>query len=101
MLAALLNGKQQGVIECQIVTSHTRAHAANHLRPVGGQSRSPVKVAAVGIESYSVRTFQRANKIGNGILREDEAPVHVIAGIEQNEDIGAGKGRTERFGRYF
>src|SRR2546426_821943 len=101
MLAGVLNRQQQRVIECRIVPSHTRAHAANHFRPVGGQSRSPVKVAAVRIESYSVRAFQRANEIGDGILCEDEAPVHVIAGIEQNEDIGAGKGRTERFGRFF
>src|SRR5205807_9501070 len=54
-----------------------------------------------GIESYFVRAFQRANEIGDGILREDKATVHVIAGIKQDEDIGASKGRTKRFGPVF
>src|SRR5207302_8381693 len=101
ILAGILNRQQQRVIERRIVPSHAGAHAAHHLRSVGSQSRGPVKVAAIGIERYFVRAFQRANEIGDGILREDKATVHVIAGIKQDEDIGASKGRAKRFGPVF
>ena len=49
------------------------------------------KIAAVGIERHAVRIIQGAYEFRDGILREHKATVaeHVIAGIEQDEYIGA------------
>src|SRR4029077_316489 len=75
------------------------ADTAHNPGTVSGQSRGAGKVATVRIESGLVHGLKRANEIGNGILREDEAAVHIVAGVEQNENIGPGEGCIEALGR--
>src|SRR6266850_3415098 len=98
-LSVVKESEQKSVVEGSIVPGHGRAHGAQYLRAVRSERRRPEEVTTVRIESYLVRAFEGTNEIRDSILRKDEPTIHVVAGIEQNEHIGAGDQRVERPGR--
>src|SRR5208283_6234329 len=95
ILGSILQREQQRVVECCFVSGDGRANGVQNLGPVGGKSSCPRKIAVVGIERNLVRALQRTNKLGNRILRKNEAAIKVVAGIKQNKYIGARYQRTE------
>src|SRR6267142_1376058 len=89
-LRRVLESEQKSVVESSIVPGHGRTHGAQYLRAVRSERRRPEEVTTVRIESYLVRAFEGTNEVRDSILRKDEPTIHVVAGIEQNEHIGAG-----------
>ena len=69
------------------------------MKAVGGEHGGPRKIAAVGVKRDLAGVIHGAHEVGDGILREDEAAVHVIAGIEEDEDVGARQRRNPHTGR--
>ena len=49
------------------------------------------EIAAVGVEGDFADAFEGADEVGDGVLGEDESAVHVVAGVEEDEDVGSGK----------
>src|SRR5216684_1106141 len=87
--ARVLKSQQQRIVKCRIVSSDGGTHAPQNLHPVGGEQRAAVKVAAIGIESHSFRIIQGPDKLCDSILREGKATVHIVAGVKEDENIGA------------
>ena len=50
------------------------------------------QVAAEGVDRDGIGAVQPAHEIGDGLLRVHEATVHEIAGIEEDEHVGADEG---------
>src|SRR5580700_5655384 len=94
-MGGVLNGEQKTIVERGIVSGDGGTRGANDLRAVGGQQSTAGEIAAVRIERDFVRALERADEISNGILREDKTPVHIIAGIKKNKNIGAFDERGE------
>ena len=90
----IFDGEQEGVVEGGIVSGDGAAHAADNLEAVGGKHGGAGEIAAVGVEGDLVGVGHGADKIGDGILGEDEAAVHVVAGVEEDEDVGAAQTRN-------
>ena len=75
---------------------------------VGCERADPRKIAAVGVEGDLICRFERANEVGDRILRKNESAVHVIARIEQNKYVcavhelgkGLGEPRSMIFGSF-
>jgi hypothetical protein len=44
------------------------------------------------IDRNRIGSIEAANEVGDGVGRVDKAAVHVIAGIKEDEDVGADKG---------
>src|SRR6516164_1933211 len=61
------------------------------MRTIRWKLRCPPQIPAVGIESYAIGVFERADKVGYGILGKNEASVHVIAGVKEDEDVCSGQ----------
>ena len=57
-----------------------------------GQRGGARQIAAEGVDRDGIGAIQPAHEIGDGILGVHEAPVHEIAGIEEDEDVGADEG---------
>ena len=77
------------VVERGVVSCDGGTRGAQDLRAVRSQQGGAGKVAAVRIERHFVRALERANEIRDGILRKHKASVHVVAGVEQNKNVGA------------
>ena len=65
------------------------------------KARGAGKVAAIGVDGYGIGAVQAADEIGDGIGGVDEAPVHIIAGVEQYENVGADEGVGTALGDTF
>ena len=59
---------------------------------VAAQVRGARKIAAEGVDRHRIRLIQSANEIGDRVFGVDEAAVHEVAGVEENEDVGADEG---------
>jgi len=79
---------EEAVVEGGVVSGDGVAYAAQDLRAVGGETGDLGEIAAIGVEGDFADAFERADEVGDGVLREDEAAVHVIAGVEEDEDVG-------------
>src|SRR5205807_4924143 len=93
-LDCIFKSQQQGVVERGLISSYSRAHAAQDLGTVGSQHSASIEVTAVGIEGDPFRIIERPDKVGNCILSNGETTVHIVTGIKKYENIGAGKNRT-------
>ncbi len=60
--------------------------------------RGAVQVAAERVDRHGIGAVQAAHEVRDGVGGIDEAAVHVVAGIEQHEDVGARVGIDARFG---
>ena len=47
------------------------------------------EVAAEGVDRHRIGAVQAAHEVGDRIRGVDEAAVHVVAGVEQDEHVGA------------
>ena len=53
------------------------------------ERRRAGQVAAEGVDGHRIGAVQPADEIGDGVGGVHEAPVHVVAGVEQHEHVGA------------
>ena len=54
--------------------------------------RGAREIAAEGVDRHRIGAVQPAHEIGDGVLGVDEAAVHEVAGVEEDEDVGADEG---------
>ena len=98
-LAASRKRQQQAVIERGIVARHGFAQAEDRFAAVVIQGRGTRQIAAEGIDRDGVGAVQSAHEIGDGIGGVNKPAIHVVAGIEQHEDVGADEGIGADLGR--
>ena len=96
ILAGIFDGHEQRIVESSVIAGHCGANPAQHLKAVRGERRRPGKVAAIGIERHPVRALEGTDKFSNRILGKDKTPIHIVAGVEQDENIGADHGSAHR-----
>ncbi len=84
-------GEQKAVVEGGVVAGDGVANAAQDLGTVRGEGGDAGEIAAVGVERDLADAFERADEVGDGVLGEDESAIHVVAGVEEDEDVGAGE----------
>ena len=87
----ILYGEEEAVVEGGVVAGDGVAHAAEDLGAVGGESGDSGEIAAIGVEGDFADAFEGADEVGDGVLGEDESAVHVVAGVEEDEDVGTGE----------
>src|ERR1700683_1692610 len=95
ILSRVFQRQQERVVECRLISGHCRAQGPQNLRPVGSKGGCVGKLSAIRIECDLVGVSQRANELGNRVLREDKAPVHVVTAIKQDKHIGSAHQRGE------
>ena len=95
VLRGVLQSEQQRVIESGIVSGGGGANAAKHLQAIGSERSGAIEVAAIGIEGDAVGAIEGANEIGDGVLGKHETAIHVVAGVEEDEDAGTGERRHQ------
>ena len=89
MQAGILHRHEEGVVERRVISSDRGAHPVQNLRTIPRKKCGAREITAVGVESNLIRGFQRSDKVDNCVLCKDKLPVHVIAGVKQDEYIGA------------
>ena len=96
VLRGIFYGQQQTVVESCIISGDGGANRPLDIRAVCRQRRVASQIAAVRVERNPVDVLQRAHEVSDRILREHKTSIHVIAGVKQDEHIGAGQGRIQR-----
>src|SRR5580700_6488909 len=95
VLSCVFQRQQECVVKRRLIPCHGRAHCPNDLRSVGSKRRGTREISAVRIECNLVRISERTNKLVNGVLREDKAPIHIVTGVKQDEYISSAYQRVE------
>ena len=87
--AASRKRQQQRVVQRRIVARHRVAQALNGLGMLARERSGARKIAAERVDRHRIGVIHAAHEIRDGVLRVHEAAVHEVAGVEQDEDVGA------------
>ena len=90
--AASRKRKQKAIVKSRIVPRDGFPQTSDGRRAIAIQRHGAIQVAAVRVNGDRIGAIQASNEIRNGIGGVHETPIHVVAGIEQNEHIGARHG---------
>ena len=91
-LAASRRVSSRRVVERRIVAGDRFAQAGDRVVAVARQRGGARQIAAEGVDRHRIGAIQAADEIGDGVRGVDEAAVHVVAGVEQHEHVGADEG---------
>ena len=84
---------QQGIVESNIISGNRIAHCTQDLPAIRADRSEPLHIAAKGVKRYPVGRVKRAHKIRDRVLGVSETPIHEVAGVKQDEDVGSGRRR--------
>ena len=91
-LAASRSVSSSAVVERGVVAGYRLAQSIDGIAAVLAERRRAREIPAEGVDGDRVGPVQAAHEIGDGVGGVDEAAVHVVAGVEEDEDVGADKG---------
>ena len=85
-------GEQQPVVERGIVAGDGLAQTEDGFVAVVGQQRRTRQIAAKSVDRHRIGSIKTAHEIGDRVGGVDESAIHIVAGVEQHENVGADKG---------
>ncbi len=97
-LGGVAQRQQQAVVERGVVARHGFAKAENGVVAVVRERRGARKIAAEGVDRHGIRSVQAAHEIGDRVGSVNKSAIHVVAGIEEHEHVGADERVRADFG---
>src|ERR1700685_2306513 len=81
----------------RVIARHCRAKAENGIVAIVCERRGPRKIAAESVDRHRIGFVQAAHEIGDSVGSGNKSAVHIVAGLEKHEHVGA----DERVGAHF
>ena len=96
--SAPASGSARWWTECSAVSSVKTVSNSDRATAIARQRSRARKVAAEGVHRHRIGTIETAHKVGDRIRCVHKAAIHVVARIEQHEDVRAYKRVGTHFG---